>query len=45
MTGVIGEQFKLEQKIGQGAFGIVYLAQDLADDGKPVAIKTEPLKQ
>ena len=40
---LVGEQFRLTQKIGQGSFGKVYLAQDLNDDGKPVAIKAEPL--
>lgn len=40
---LIGEQFRLIQKIGQGSFGKVYLAHDLHNDNKPVAIKTEPL--
>ena len=42
---MVGEQFKLEQKIGQGSFGKVYLARDVNNYNKPVAIKTEPLNQ
>ena len=40
---MVGEQFKIEQKIGQGSFGKVYLARDINNYNKPVAIKTEPL--
>ena len=43
---LLGEQFRLVQKIGQGSFGKVYFAYDLQDPNqKPVAIKTESLNQ
>ena len=38
---MINQQYKLVQKIGQGSFGKVYLAHDLYDNEKPVAVKTE----
>ena len=41
----VGEQFRLIQKIGQGSFGKVYLANDIHNNNKPVAIKAEPLTQ
>ena len=42
---LVGEQFRLVQKIGQGSFGKVYLAQDQQANNKQVAIKAEPLNQ
>ena len=45
MNVAISERFRLVQKIGQGSFGKVYLAKDLQDNDKQVAIKTEPLSQ
>ena len=42
---LIGEHFRLVQKIGQGSFGKVYMAHNLADDHKSVAVKTEQLNQ
>ena len=42
---LVGDQFRLIQKIGQGSFGKVYLAYDLHNNNKPVAIKTESLSQ
>ena len=46
-TTLVGEHFRLVQKIGQGSFGKVYLAYDMSTDKKqrPVAIKTEQLNQ
>lgn len=40
---IIGKQFRLIQKIGKGSFGQVYLAHDMHNNNKPVAIKTETL--
>ncbi len=42
---IIGKQFRLIQKIGKGSFGQVYLAQDMHNNEKPVAVKTESLTQ
>lgn len=42
-NALLGEQFQLVQKIGQGSFGKVYLAHDLCKNKKPVAVKTESL--
>lgn len=36
---VISERFVLERELGQGGFGITYLARDLSDDGRAVAVK------
>lgn len=44
-TTLVGDHFRLIQKIGQGSFGKVYLAHDLSNNNKPVAIKTETLAQ
>lgn len=44
-TTLVGEHFRLVQKIGQGSFGKVYLAHDLSKNSNPVAIKTESLNQ
>ena len=38
---MLNEQFKIVQMIGEGSFGKVYLAHDLYNNSKPVAIKTE----
>jgi len=40
---VLNNQFKLLQKIGQGSFGKVYLAQDAHNHGELVAVKTEKI--
>ena len=42
-NSIIGEKYRLVQKIGQGSFGKVYSALVLNDETKMVAIKTEPL--
>jgi len=40
---LVGDQYRLTQKIGQGSFGKVYSAQDKNNNNKLVAIKTESL--
>ena len=42
-NALIGSQFELKAKIGQGSFGKVYLAHDLKHKKRAVAVKTEPL--
>ena len=41
---LLGDQYRLIEKIGQGSFGKVYLALDLSNNNAPVAVKTESLK-
>ena len=44
-NAIIGERYRLVQKIGQGSFGKVYSAFDMDRDNNMVAVKTEPLNQ
>ena len=42
---MLNAQFKLVHSIGHGSFGQVYLALDLNDGDKHVAVKTESITQ
>lgn len=38
---MVGEKWRITQKLGSGAFGVIYLGLDVAN-GTEVAIKLEP---
>jgi casein kinase 1 len=40
---IVGNQYKVNKKIGEGSFGIIYEGVDLSNN-KPIAIKFEPKK-
>ncbi|THH07464.1 hypothetical protein EW145_g3372 [Phellinidium pouzarii] len=41
---VIGGHFRVDKKIGEGSFGVVFAGEDLRQRGRLVAIKFEPRK-
>lgn len=39
----VGSKYRLTNRLGSGSFGVIYLAEDVTDNYRRVAVKMEPL--